>query len=294
MKILNNKIVAVFAIAVIAIAAVGAVVVMNNNGSGNDSEGAYAVSLNGVDATEKNVNNNTYEIKRNLIVCTMGEATGNVKAFLNYVTSEDGQKIVGEEFIAISEKTTYEAPDKSGKTSITVSGSTTVMDTMSRLAEEYTAKYPYMSIAVSGGGSGQGAKNVINGVSDIGMCSRDLKASETEKGLIPVTIGKDGVAVIVNDAGVDNLTTEQVAKIYNGTYTNWSQLGGKDKAIAVVAREDGSGTRECFETSMTAAVEGWSMKSEVNKLASTGAVIQTIKNTSGSIGYISIGQLVNL
>lgn len=79
------------------------------------------------------------------------------------------------------------------------------------------------------------------------MCSRDLKASEAEKGLIPTIIGKDGVAVIVNGAGVKDLTIEQVAKIYDGTYTNWSQVGGVDKSIGVVCREDGSGTRECFE-----------------------------------------------
>ncbi len=290
---MNNKIIAVFAVVIIAVAGISAYAIMNKNNDNNDTK-AYAVSLNGVEATEANVNDGSYLIKRNLIVCTMGEATGNVAAFLNYVTSEDGQKILGQEFITIDTKTEYQAPDKDGKTSITISGSTTIIQTMQLIAEEYMKKYSYMNISVSGGGSGQGASNTINGTSDIGMCSRDLKATESEKGLVPTVIGKDGVAIIVNGAGVDNLTIEQVAKIYSGEITNWSQVGGVDKEIAVVCREDGSGTRECFEESVKKAVSDWTMKSDVNSLASTGAVISMINSTSGSIGYISIGQLVNL
>ena len=288
---MNNKIIAVFAVIIIAIAGVS-IYALNNGGSSGSK--ATAVSLNDVEPTEANVNDGSYLIKRNLIVCTNGEATGNVAAFLNFVTSEDGQKIVGEEFITIDTKTEYQAPDKSGKTKITISGSTTIIDTMQRIAEEYMNKYSYMTITVSGGGSGQGASNVINSVSDIGMCSRDLKTSESEKGLVPTIIGKDGVAIIVNGAGVTNLTMEQVAKIYSGEITNWSQVGGKDKEIAVVCREDGSGTRECFEESVKKVVSDWKMKSDVNSLASTGAVINMINSTEGSIGYISIGQLVNL
>ncbi len=289
---MNNRIIALFAVIVIAVAGVSIVAFMSN-GDDNDND-AYAVSLNGVEATESNVRDNSYLIKRNLIVCTNGEATGNVAEFLNYVTSADGQKIVGKEFISIDKMTDYKDPDKDGKTMIAISGSTTIMDTMTRIAEGYMAKYPYMKVSITGGGSGQGASNTINGVSDIGMCSRDLKASEAEKGLIPTIIGKDGVAVIVNGAGVKDLTIEQIAKIYDGTYTNWSQVGGVDKSIGVVCREDGSGTRECFEESVKASTPGWKMKSDVNSLSSTGAVIKMIGNTDGSIGYISIGQLINL
>lgn len=288
---MNNKIIAVFAVIIIAIAGVS-IYALNNGGSSGSK--ATAVSLNDVEPTEANVNDGSYLIKRNLIVCTNGEATGNVAAFLNFVTSSDGQKIVGEEFITIDTKTEYQAPDKSGQTKITISGSTTIIDTMQRIAEEYMNRYSYMVITVSGGGSGQGASNVINGVSDIGMCSRDLKTSESEKGLVPTIIGKDGVAIIVNGAGVTNLTMEQVAKIYSGEIANWSQVGGNDKEIAVVCREDGSGTRECFEESVKKVVSDWKMKSDVNSLASTGAVINMINSTEGSIGYISIGQLVNL
>ena len=90
---MNNKIIALFAVIVIAVAGVSIVAFMSN-GDDNDND-AYAVSLNGVEATESNVRDNSYLIKRNLIVCTNGEATGNVAEFLNYVTSADGQKIVG-------------------------------------------------------------------------------------------------------------------------------------------------------------------------------------------------------
>ena len=102
---MNNKIIALFAVIVIAVAGVSIVAFMSN-GDDNDND-AYAVSLNGVEATESNVRDNSYLIKRNLIVCTNGEATGNVEEFLNYVTSADGQKIVGQEFISIDKLTDY-------------------------------------------------------------------------------------------------------------------------------------------------------------------------------------------
>ncbi|MGN1044357.1 MAG: substrate-binding domain-containing protein [Candidatus Methanomethylophilaceae archaeon] len=280
---MNKKIIVIGIVAIIAIAAVG-MFMMNRDDSGSDVK---AISLNGVEATEDNVSNGTYPIQRNLVLCTMGEPTGNVKCFIDWITSDEGQAIVAEEFVPLpaESRTTFTAPVSSDD--IVVGGSTSIQATMTKLAAAYKEKYG-INVSVTGGGSGVGASSTISGQFNIGMCSRDLKSSELSAGLVPVEIGKDGVAVIVNGAGVTNLTIEQISKIYSGEITNWKEVGGVDKEIAVIARDDSSGTRECFDNAMGS---GWAMKSDVVKYNSTGGVIGAVKNTAGSIGYISIGQL---
>lgn len=180
--------------------------------------------------------------------------------------------------------------DKNESVTLNVAGSTTIQPMMVELQEEFE-KYADVTMNVTGGGSGVGASSTINGTADIGMCSRDLKQSEINSGLVSHMIAKDGVAVIINASvtGVTNLTLEQVAKIYNGEITNWDQVGGNSQKIAVVAREDGSGTRECFDGKMTSAISGWTMKVDVVSLASTGAVTSSVSSTPGAIGYVSLG-----
>jgi phosphate transport system substrate-binding protein len=162
---------------------------------------------------------------------------------------------------------------------------------MTALAEAYMERFGFMNITITGGGSGVGASNTLNGTFDIGMCSRDLKQSEIDKGLVPKLIGVDGVVIIVNGVGLTNLTVEQIAGIYSGEITNWGQIGGIDKPIAVISREDGSGTRECFENGLEAYDGDWTLKTEVVKLNSTGAMINQVNLVVGAIGYISIGKL---
>ena len=100
--------------------------------------------------------------------------------------------------------------------------------------------------------------------------------------------------VIVNAEGVDNLTTKQVADIFSGKITNWKDVGGSDKSIQVIIREDGSGTRECFDKAMVKVDSSWSAISGAVSCSSTGLVIKQVQDTEGSIGYISIGQVANI
>lgn len=290
----------IIAIAVAVIAASGAFLIINDGGSdpgdGGDKE-VYAIQVDGVTASDSNISNGTYDkFVRNLVLCTNGDATGNVKCFLDWITSVEGQQIVGREFITLDSTdpsliTTPDAPSSSGKTTIAIGGSTSIQETMGALAEAYMEKYGFMNITITGGGSGVGASNTINGTFDIGMCSRDLKQSEIDSGLVPKLIGVDGVAVIVNGVGLTSLTMEQIAAIYSGDITNWSQIGGIDKPVAVICREDGSGTRECFENGLKAYDGDWTLKTEVVKLNSTGAMINQVNLVVGAIGYISIGKL---
>ena len=286
---------AIIAVAIIAIAGVGAYTVLNGNGGNSSGSTTHALSLDGVEAKEDNVVNGTYEIKRNLVLVTKGEATGNVAAFLDWITSEEGQEVLGEEFVKLpsTSYTTAEEPDRNGKTSIVMGGSTSLSETAEKLAAAYMAKYSFMTISVQGGGSGAGEKSCDSGLFDIGMLSRDM-GSTYEGDLVPRTIGQDGVAIIANISGVENLTMEQVAKIFSGEITNWSEVGGPDKKILVNIREDGSGTRECFDNAMKAAVSGWEATKNAVSSSSTGAVITNVQSAEGSIGYISIGQIANI
>ena len=291
---MDKKITAVIAVIIIVVAAVGVYFVMNNDGNGgnnNTSSNVHAVTLDGVVAEEDNVLNGSYPIQRNLVLVTNGEPDGNVAAFLSWVTSEEGQTILGGEFVKLTEFTTEIEPDPNGQTTIALGGSTSLSETADKLARAYMEKYDFMTVTVAGGGSGAGESQCLSGEFDIGMLSRDLSDSGREQGLVDRMIGQDGVAVIVNIEGVDNLTMEQVAGIFSGEITNWSEVGGPDEAIRVIIREDGSGTRDCFDTAMEGVDSGYVCTQNAVVCQATGTVITNVQTTYGSIGYISIGQV---
>ena len=238
---LDKKIFAVIAVVIIVVAAVGVYALGNNDKKADDPSNVHAVNLDGVVASEDNVLNGTYSIQRNLILCTLGEPTGNTAAFIEWIMSDAGQEILGEEFVTLPEDQRVQNPtEPTGTETLEIGGSTSITETMDKLCKAYTALYPNITFNLTSNGSGPGAEGAADGSYDIGMCSRDLKQSEIDKGLISHEIGKDGVAVIVNIDGVEDLTMEEVAKIYSGEITNWNQVGGPDKAIAVYSREDGS------------------------------------------------------
>lgn len=172
----------------------------------------------------------------------------------------------------------------SGK--VSMSGSTSMEEIAKALAEGFNAKYPDVAIDVQLGGSSTGIKNAQEGVSDIGNVSRALK--DTETGLDAETIALDGIAVIVNTANsVEDLSTEQILKIYTGEITNWKDLGGDDAEIQVVGREAGSGTRDGFES--VVGIEDNAKHDQ--ELTSTGAVQTAVASTPGAIGYVSLANV---
>ncbi len=286
---------AIIAVVILIVAGAGVYMVLGGGDDKGESSDVYAVDVNGVVAEESNVLNGTYPIQRELVLCTKGEASGNAAAFISWILSTEGQEIISGEFVALENPSkTY--TDPVGDVNLTIGGSTTIQPIMNKLVEAYKEKYSdrTVNITVNGGGSGVGASNTINGTFDIGMCSRNLSDSEKAQGLVETKIALDGVAVIVNGAGVDNLTMEQIAKIFSGDITNWNQVGGVDKQIAVVIRDDASGTRECFDKAMAGVVEGWEVKDGVPEQNSTNGVITLVSSTPGAIGYVSIGALKEL
>lgn len=289
------KIAAVAAIAIIAIA--GVAVFMMNSDDGKDDAKFEIMNVEGVDATVDNVVNGSYTLQRGLILATKGTASGAVADLISYVLSTEGQAIVEDnDYIAVdSSAPAYKSTiDDKTSYSITIQGSTTVNPIMMAVEEEYEKIHPNVRISITANGSGTGAAAAIDGTADIGMLSRDLKTSETDAGLVPTVIGKDGIAIIVNKSvtGIDNLTLDQIAKIYDGTYTNWNQLGGVDHAIDVCGRESSSGTRGAFEELLSGKVAGFSSSSVTDKMvefASNNALLTHIETTDYSIGYVSLG-----
>ena len=171
---------------------------------------------------------------------------------------------------------------------ITISGSTSVGPTMEVLAEVYE-KNNDVNIEVQQVGSSAGIKNTIDGTSDLGMSSRDLKDEETKE-VDGTQIAIDGIAVITNTANkVTNLTSEQVKDIFTGKITNWKEVGGEDAQIVVVSREEGSGTREGFQDIL--GFESDELIKDAQICDGSGNVKSTVEGNENAIAYISFGYL---
>ena len=172
---------------------------------------------------------------------------------------------------------------------ITVTGSTTVLPIAEMAKEAFEDSHASASIMVSGGGSSVGIKAVGEGTADIGMTSRDLKPEEVAgyPGLVRHHVADDAILLIVNPGNtVDRLTLEQVRGIYNGTYTNWNQVGGSDQQIVVVGRDSASGTREFFAEYVLKKEDFVKTQEEFN---SNGGIQQKVSQTPGAIGYVGLG-----
>jgi phosphate transport system substrate-binding protein len=172
---------------------------------------------------------------------------------------------------------------------VTVVGSTSVQPFAEALAEEFMASHSAEKIFIQGGGSTAGIQAVLTGAAQVGMSSRKLE--ESEKALIAVPIIYDAIAVIVHRTNpLENLSMDQIRNIYTGKITRWKEVGGRDRAITVVTREEGSGTRETFQNLVLGKKEEISLGALVQD--SNGAIRQVVSDDPNAIGFISLG-LVN-
>ena len=174
----------------------------------------------------------------------------------------------------------------SGK--VATDGSTSMEKVIGALKETFEAENAGVEVTYNPTGSGSGIKAVQEGRCDIGLSSRALKAEEKEQGLVGTVLAYDGIAVIVNPENtVEDLTVEQIAAIYTGEITNWSEVGGMDAEIVLVGREAGSGTRSGFEEIV--GVEDLCQYRQ--ELTSTGDVITAVSQNPGAIGYASVASV---
>ena len=189
-----------------------------------------------------------------------------------------------------AKETEVPAVTEAGKLTGTVStdGSTSMEKVIGGLGEMFMELNDNVTFTYNPTGSGSGIKAVQEGRCDIGLSSRALKAEEKEQGLVATTLAYDGIAVIVNPENtVEDLTVEQIAAIYTGEITNWSEVGGMDAEIVLVGREAGSGTRSGFEEIV--GVEDQCLYRQ--ELTSTGDVITAVSQNPGAIGYASLASV---
>jgi len=154
-----------------------------------------------------------------------------------------------------------------------------------KLAQTFRSEHPHVNVAVSGGGSSVGIREVYERMVDIGMSSRELAPDDPD--LLVHPICRDGVAIIVNPQNpVGELTIEQVARIYAGEITDWSQVGGEGIRITVISREEGSGTRACFDEKVMKEREVSPQSLVYN---SNGIIRTKVARDPKAIGYVSLG-----
>ena len=168
---------------------------------------------------------------------------------------------------------------------VSTDGSTSMEKVIGALGESFMEANSGTTFTYNPTGSGSGIEAVKNGTADIGLASRSLKDEEKAGGLTETVIALDGIAVIVHAQNkVTDLTVEQIAKIFTGEITDWSQVGGDPGAISCIGRESGSGTRDGFE-SITGTKDSCKLDQE---LTSTGGVIEAVAGNPNAIGYASL------
>jgi len=171
-------------------------------------------------------------------------------------------------------------------------GSDTLLIVAQRWAEEYMNKHPAVSISVAGGGSGVGFSALSQKTTDIADASREIKSTEIQtaksNGVNPVewVVGLDGIAIVVNPNNpITELTMEQLEMIYNGTYTNWSQVGGNDATIVTYGRQSTSGTYDFFREHV---LHNRNFRADNRELAGNAEIVQSVQGDANGIGYVGV------
>ena len=178
---------------------------------------------------------------------------------------------------------------------VVIKGSTTVLPIAQAALEAYMKAHPGVNISLSGGGSGEGIKALIDKSADIATSSREIKDKEVElaksKGINPVayTVAIDALTPIVHPKNkVNGLTIDQLSQIYQGKIKNWKEVGGDDLQIVVVSRDSSSGT---FETWAHLVLNNAKVTPRAQMQASSGAVVQSVSKNRYAISYVGIGYL---
>jgi phosphate transport system substrate-binding protein len=184
------------------------------------------------------------------------------------------------------------------KTNVTEIGSDTMLELMQMCAEDFNAESTTVSVSITGGGSGVGITKLIQGETDVAQASRAMTSAEAQNAsahgvdAVEFKVAIDGIAIITNSANtVTTLTLDQLANIYNGTYTNWNQVGGPDLAIVLYGRQPTSGTYQYFEEVVlkkgkTGASE---YSSAMKQQTGNQQILSQVEQDPGAIGYVGVG-----
>lgn len=218
-------------------------------------------------------------------VALVAAATGCSQTATSSVAGTDSSAAGTSSGASSAEASSAATEELSG--TLSMNGSTSMEKVIKAVNGAFMEKNKGVTVNLNLTGSGTGIQEASEGKCDIGNSSRKLKDEEAEK-LDATVVGLDGIALVVNPANkLEDISLEDLAKVYSGEITNWKELGGDDKSIVVIGREDGSGTRDGFES----IVMGDKEPKYAQELESTGSVINAVATTDGAIGYASLANV---
>jgi phosphate transport system substrate-binding protein len=169
---------------------------------------------------------------------------------------------------------------------VNVVGSTSIQPFAEMLAQAYEGSHPDLYVNVQGGGSTAGLQAAANGLAQIGMCSRELTPDETKE-FQGIVIARDGLAIVVHPSNpIESLSLDQIRRIFAGEIHNWTEVGGPDRPVRPITREEGSGTREAFVKKVMGKVR---IAREALTQESNGSVKELVRNDPAGVGYMSLG-----
>lgn len=184
---------------------------------------------------------------------------------------------------------------RSKKIAVVIKGSTTVLPIAQKAAEAFREKNKKIKISISGTGSGDGIKSIIEGHCDIANSSRNIKDKEIKKAkskgknIKGIVVAYDMIVPIVHPSNnISKITLDQLKAIYNGSITNWKQIGGPDKKIVVISRDTSSGTYEVWHKKV---MKKEKVRQDSLLQASNGAIISVVSENPNAIGYVGYGYL---
>ncbi len=183
--------------------------------------------------------------------------------------------------------------------SVEIKGSTTVLPLMQKVLDYFQKAYPEIAISLSGGGSSNGAKALIDGTCDIAMMSRDMKdkelkaAADNGREAVQHIVAYDCIVPVVHPANpVSDLSKDQLLSIYTGSVSNWKELGGKDATIVVISRDTSSGTYDCWKSKiMKKNGKKHKVFPGASLQASNGTVVQAVSHNKLAIGYVGLAYI---
>lgn len=189
---------------------------------GSLDDSVKAIKIDGAEATPEHIKSDTYKISRPFNIVTKDAISPVAQDYMNYIMSVEGQKVVAEEgYIPIDTTDTYAGSQAEGK--VVVAGSSSITPVMEKLKEAYMKINTKAQIEIQQSDSTTGVTSTVEGICDIGMVSRELKAEET--GIKATVIGLDGIAVVVNkNSAVTELTSDQVKSIFKGDVMTWDEV----------------------------------------------------------------------
>jgi len=298
---------AIAVVAVVVLAAVGAVALMGNGGA--KDEGTKIVLLKKTSTSlayspldKEAVYNGSYPLARYLYLYTNGIPNGSVYAWMNWVlTADKGQSHAADagyyalpDSVLASMRAQLDPANHTGSNTGAVAQKGS--DTMYELCVLWSQKFANetgINVGIAGGGSGTGITAFIAKQVDIAQASRQMKQTEKDQananGVNPVEwkVAMDGIAIIVEKSNpITVLTMDQLAKIYKGNFTNWNEVGGSDNSIVLYGRNSASGTYAYFQE-VTLANKPYA--TSMQQFAGNSQIVVQVTQNHGGIGYVGIG-----